>query len=152
MTLLLILLALLKPEVPERTRWICDCQPISLEAAIEDADFIFSGRVLGVNQTAAEDNDTRAPAMLLVEREFKGGELPTAVIVSSRMSEVQCGYRFEVDGRYLVYAYGHTDDSGITSLGTTLCHRSRLADEVDQEEWDRLWERLSTPSYHLGRL
>ncbi|MDX6614168.1 MAG: hypothetical protein QOD75_3354 [Blastocatellia bacterium] len=59
---------------------------------------------------------------------FWKGPLSSEVIVMTGRGGGDCGYRFAVGARYLVYAYG----SDVTNLNTNICQRTALyADAAD---------------------
>lgn len=111
----------------------CDCAETSVDAAVEAANAVFIGRVLGVNEAADEENDTRTPARLLVQERLKGG-LPSAVTVATAISSTACGYHFEVGERYLVYAMRRPARGQPTRLWTSTCMRTSPLTDVSGEE------------------
>jgi|SRR6266496_3849172 len=79
-----------------------------------DARAVFSGRVLRI---------TKAAYFLKVEFSVETvwkGSLPSKVVISTGRGGGDCGYRFEVGERYLVYATGANN----VRLGTNICQRT----------------------------
>lgn len=131
-TLALLWLALV-PAVAPPACAACDCAQLAVEEAVADADAVFVGRVLGVNQLDDEEGSTRTPAMLHVEEEMKG-ELPRAVLVFTAVTGSICGFYFEVGERYLIYAKSGPVSDAPALLGTNICMRTRPLADVSEEE------------------
>lgn len=121
-TLALLWFALARAVAPPACA-ACDCSKLPVEEAVADADAVFVGRVLGVNQLDDEEGSTRTPAMLLVEEQMKG-DLPRAVLVFTAVTGSICGYQFEVGERYLVYARSGPVSDAPALLGTNICMRT----------------------------
>lgn len=95
--------------------WACRCaQPPAPAVALEGAEAVFIGRVVGVRR----HSDRERAIDLVVERVFKG-TLDKSVTVLTPMSSAACGRRFEADVSYLVYA-GRLGDA----LHDNLCSRT----------------------------
>lgn len=98
----------------------CDLPPVhqSLKQQVTKArnssSAVFSGVVLKIDEAAYSVRVT-----FKVDEYWKR-QLSTQVIVVTGRGGGDCGYRFEVGQRYLVYAYG----SDVTSLGTNICQRT----------------------------
>ena len=96
-----------------------------VRAALSESRAVFSGRVLEVK------DDPEAFGVLVklrVERYWKGSP-PSEVRLSTGRGGGDCGYRFEVGGSYLVYAYG----SGAGGLGTNICQRTARLSEAAKD-------------------
>jgi hypothetical protein len=63
-----------------------------------------------------------------VENSWKG-RVAKEITLSTGQGGGDCGYKFEVGGRYLVYAYGSDE----TSLATNICQRTGPAGAVTEE-------------------
>jgi hypothetical protein len=62
-----------------------------------------------------------------VEKYWKG-VLTTEMIVVTGRGGGDCGYRFEVGARYLIFAYG-----GDTKLETNICQRTKGLEEATED-------------------
>jgi hypothetical protein len=83
---------------------------------------VFVGKVMQVLQ---QPDSSDVVVRFRVEKSWKGN-LPREVIVVTGQGGGDCGYRFEVGGKYLVYAYGPNE----TSLGTNICQRTAALSEA----------------------
>ena len=75
---------------------------------------VFSGTVLSIDEATYLERVT-----FKIEGFWKGTLSKEVVVVTSRGGG-DCGYRFEVGERYLVYAYGVNE----ANLGTNICQRT----------------------------
>ena len=103
----------------------CTCAPNPPpEEAFNDADIVFAGRVLEINNSANEEYPVALDVRLWIERPFKGFFIETIIVRTAR-DGASCGFHFKQDERYLVYAY-QVDDG---PLHVSLCSRTaRLQD------------------------
>jgi hypothetical protein len=98
----------------------CDLPPLHqsqkqlVTTARKSSRAIFSGVVLKTEEVGYSVHVT-----FKVDAFWKG-PLPSEVMLTTGRGGGDCGYRFEVGLRYLVYAYG----SDVTSLGTNICQRT----------------------------
>jgi hypothetical protein len=89
--------------------------------ALIDAEAVFTGKVLSIHGTRP------LRVVFLVEGSWKG-KVPSKVVISTGRGDGDCGYRFVIGRRYLVYAGPAT----FTRWGTSICHRTgTLSDRAD---------------------
>ena len=83
--------------------WACECDSRNENLAddLQKSDFVFSGKVMGVEFDSKLD---AYDARIKVNKIWKG-ELSTVVHVFSKGGKM-CGYLFEKDQGYLVFASG----------------------------------------------
>jgi hypothetical protein len=96
-----------------------------IAAARKSATAVFSGKVMSIeNQSTLLVRVT-----FLVESAWKG-QVAKSVTIQTGGGGGDCGYRFEIGERYLVYAYGSAE-----SLSTNICQRTRplSASAVDRK-------------------
>ena len=95
----------------------CDCAPPPPpKTALAQSAAVFQAKVVKIEEVGFEKKVT-----LQVERWWKGGEAAT-IIVSTSKSGASCGYGFQKDVKYLVYAYA---EKGNPVLQVSLCSRTR---------------------------
>ena len=98
----------------------CSCEPPGSpleELALYDA--VFAGQVVEIVEKAADPED------LTISFELSAvwkGELEMDVSIGTRLSNVECGYQFELGEQYLVYAYFSADGT----LRTGICSRTMV--------------------------
>jgi hypothetical protein len=117
------------------------------------AKAVFIGRVIGAKeqrQERAQDGSTTTydvgEIYFKVEESFLGVK-GARVVIHSGTGGGDCGYWFLRGQRYLVYAYGESQDS----LGTNICTRTRLlADAGEDLEFLRNLPRQGTGSRIYG--
>ena len=102
----------------------CSCMvPAPAEEALEDADAVFVGHVIG-----GEVKDRSVTEVhLAVERRWKGAE-SDEITVRTATSSAACGFSFTEGERYLVYGYEH---EGI--LRVSLCSRTKPLDRAEED-------------------
>ena len=130
--LVLVLLFLIFIGLFPRQASACSCAyPESVEDELNRKTAVFSGKVIKM-----EDENKRSyiqssadPIEVLFEvnESWKGVET-SQVIVSAARSSASCGYEFELDKEYIVYAYGEIDH-----LETGLCERTALLSEAGED-------------------
>lgn len=99
------------------------------------AKAVFIGKVIGAKEQRQERNDDGSTTnydvgeiYFKVEEAFQGVK-GTRVVIHSGTGGGDCGYWFQRGQRYLVYAYGASQDS----LGTNICTRTRLLEHADED-------------------
>ena len=111
----------------------CTCLPppanLSLKQQVsgarQESRAVFLGKVVDVVE---KPEVYEVSVKFLVERVWKG-KLARRVTILTGRGGGDCGYRFEVGGSYLVYAYGSTG-----RLGTNICQRTtRRAETADMK-------------------
>jgi len=107
----------------------CKCSPRSPAEAAQAASDIFEGRVQTLSATTAEDPNVPAPMLveLAVVRRFKGADAER-LQVRTRADGAACGYAFERDKSYLVYAH---QDGG--ALWVDSCSRTAPIANADED-------------------
>ena len=86
---------------------------------------VFSGTVVAIDK---KPGDFYVTVRFKVE-EFWKGKLSKEATVSTGQGGGDCGYKFEVGQRYLVYAYGYND----ADLGTNICQRTASLIEAAED-------------------
>jgi MYXO-CTERM domain-containing protein len=99
----------------------CKCRPLSVDEAKADASAIFEGRVTKLADEAPAEGQPPAGKLvtLALVRTWKGLENEETITVRTSESSASCGYAFELDKSYLVYAQGAPDALAVTSCGRT---------------------------------
>ena len=105
----------------------CSCMQQSPEDAAAAADAIFEGRVVTLEAPAEGDQSTPVRVTVAVTQQWKGvdGE---EVELTTAANSAMCGYNFELDQVYLIYAY---EEDG--ALAVSLCSRTQPADQADED-------------------
>ena len=100
--------------------WACSCVPSPPPRdALDEAAFVFAGRVLEIREINNDDHFPLLDVTLWVERPFKGFFIETVNVLTAR-DGAACGFPFQKDERYLVYA--HLGEDG--TLHVSLCSRT----------------------------
>ncbi len=110
--------------------YACDCILPEPGPAREAAAAVFEGRVTTVEDVTPEGDvgvGTKRVTLALV-RTWKGLENKESVVVSTSASSASCGYMFEPNTSYLVYASGGED-----ALEVSGCSRTRLMSDGNDD-------------------
>lgn len=106
--------------------YACSCVYLSnltlkqeVEAAFTNSVAVFSAEVLEINE---KPNVYNVSVKFKVNKSWKGIKTKEIVLTTGRGGG-DCGYRFEVGKKYLVYAYGKTNE-----LGTGICSRTAFVE------------------------
>lgn len=101
--------------------YACTCATVyPPEDAIAESTAVFSGKVIEIRDI----DQQYYQAVFDVEESWKGIE-EEPVIITTATSGDFCGYGFEIDKEYLVYAHGQTQPIGARpDLGTGICTRT----------------------------
>jgi hypothetical protein len=121
--LLMCILFSIIPFALPTTSYACSCAPPpSVEEALQQKTAVFSGKVINMKEYKKFWGSSADPVEILFEvtGAWKGVK-QSEVIVNTEISSASCGYNFEMNKEYLVYAYG--DEYG---LKTGLCERTKL--------------------------
>ena len=123
--LVLVLLFLIFIGLFPRQATACSCAyPESVKDELNRKTAVFSGRVIKMEEEnkISYIKSSADPIKVLFEvtDSWKGVD-SSQVIVSAARSSASCGYEFELDKEYIVYAYGE-----INNLETGLCERTAL--------------------------
>jgi len=96
-----------------------------IAAARKSSTAVFSGKVTSIEN----QSQLLVGVTFLVGSTWKG-QVAQSVTIQTGGGAGDCGYRFEVGERYLVYAYGSAE-----SLSTSICQRTRplSASTVDRK-------------------
>ncbi|MDZ4698636.1 MAG: hypothetical protein SH809_02925 [Rhodothermales bacterium] len=103
----------------------CDCLiPDSPTVERDQADAVFAGRVLSVTRF-----DDRNAVVIDVSKGWKGDTEERMIIWTTTNGGAACGYHFERDTSYLIYAHG-TQGYG---LNVSICSRTRALADADED-------------------
>nr|WP_309099617.1 hypothetical protein [Fredinandcohnia onubensis] len=110
----------------------CSCAyPESVKDELNRKTAVFSGKVIkmGDENKNSYIQSSADPIEVLFEvnESWKGVET-SQLLVSAARSSASCGYEFELDKEYIVYAYGESDN-----LETGLCERTALLSEAGED-------------------
>lgn len=130
-----IILVLLIASIPlisnPSTAYACSCAPPpSVEEELERKTAIFSGKVIEISEPNNKIFKSSAdPVAVLFEVDtiWKGVD-ESQVIVQTAESSASCGFSFDLNTEYLVYAYGDEDD-----LQTGLCERTTPLTSAEED-------------------
>ena len=100
----------------------CTCAYPTFEEQWKKASVVFQGKVLRIQP----HTDGVLRVDLEVEKVWKGPAL-TKISVTTPDNSAACGYTFEIDAEYLVYA------DGTKSPDVGLCSRTRLKSAADED-------------------
>lgn len=107
----------------------CKCMFPEVAPAREGATAVFEGRVTAIADEPVEGDVGigKKRVTLALVRTWKGLENKESVVVSTSASSASCGYMFEPNASYLVYADGTED-----ALEVSGCSRTRpMSDAAD---------------------
>lgn len=124
--LLWLLLAL----ISGRAALACSCVPPGPpQAEFERAQAVFAGWVVERQGPQGGFQSSAEPVSYLfqVEQTWKGPN-QSQIVVASPASSASCGYEFEFNRQYLVYAF-----KGEDGLSTNLCSRTRPVVEAEED-------------------
>jgi hypothetical protein len=108
----------------------CSCTPPgSPRAELEHADAVFTGRVVAVEAEDEESGFRRLAVRFALDAAWKGVPAGDEVTVKTAEQSAACGYSFEPEEEYLVYAYA-SDAGGLT---TGLCTRNAPLSQADED-------------------
>jgi hypothetical protein len=102
----------------------CSCAPITPKEGFDGSTCVFQGKVVKI--TLKDETNT-------VEFEAtKGwkGDVKKAMTVTTNKSSAMCGYGFEKDKTYIVFA---AEDKATQTLQTNLCTRTTLVDDAKED-------------------
>lgn len=108
----------------------CSCTPPgSPRAELEHADAVFAGRVVAVEAEDEESGFRRLAVRFALDAAWKGVPAGDEVTVKTAEQSAACGYSFEPEEEYLVYAYA-SEAGGLT---TGLCTRNAPLAQADED-------------------
>ena len=107
----------------------CKCRLMTPTEAYAQADAVLEARVVAVRELAAdaEHPGARRNVSVRVVRAWKGGEAEQLELVTN-LDSAACGFNFEVDQSYFVYA--STQDS---ALWVNACSRTRAMADAQED-------------------
>lgn len=108
-----------------QTAYACSCmQPLSPDEELPNYDAVFAGKVIDMDEKRSDDSLFSSANSLLVtfdvDKVWKGPQTNTITIQTS-VSSASCGFYFEDDQSYIVYANQQVD-----TLDVSLCSRTGL--------------------------
>jgi hypothetical protein len=126
MVALVLAVCLLTPSlVGVRSTYACSCalRPSPVDC-LSSAASVFSGKVVEIDRPEGAMVSSADPVKVTFEvyEVWKGPSNGTLVIYTPREG-VSCGYAFQIQGEYLVYAQGE-------QLTTTICSNTKLLSEA----------------------
>lgn len=105
--------------------YACSCMaPGSPAEEYPHFDAVFSGRVISVVQETPADSFERNVVTIEIDESWKGTDGDEATIYTAT-SGATCGYYFEAEQSYLVYANAY-DNSNPDDIWTNICTRTGL--------------------------
>ncbi len=109
----------------------CSCvEKPSVEKDFSQKTAVFSGKVIKIVNASSRISqsswDSKA-VLFQVDTVWKG-DLPSQVLIYTAISEPSCGYPFEINKEYIVYAGGEVEH-----LTTTICDRTDLLSNATED-------------------
>lgn len=102
----------------------CSCvENRGVEEALEQAEAVFSGRVLDVKEQKGADGYLAKAVHFSVDRAWKGVN-ETEIIIATGLGGGDCGIDFIVGEEYLVYANQSSWHASIAPLEAIICSRT----------------------------
>ena len=102
----------------------CSCLQTSVTDAFAQADVVFTGRVVSIrlgNPLEPGVISTADPVLIALDVSgYWKGPVSRVITVTTRRSEMSCGFTFQTGRDYLIYAY-----KGEAGRTTDLCSRTR---------------------------
>lgn len=130
--LVLLLLFLIFISLFPRQASACDCaRPESVNDELNRKTAVFSGKVIDLvdeNKFSYSQSSADPINVLFEVKESWKGIHTSQVIVSTARSGASCGYEFELNKEYLVYAYGDKEQ-----LETGFCERTELLSAAGED-------------------
>lgn len=99
-----------------------------IKRSYQNSTAVFYGEVTEITQ---KPENYYVTVKLKVERSWKN-QAKSEVIIQTGRGGGDCGYRFEIGKKYLVYAHGSE-----SSLGTNICSRTSISD-ADSKYLDKI--------------
>lgn len=114
------------------TSYACSCiPPGTVDEELEKSTAVFRGTVLNkeIQNKDSSLNSSAAPVAVLfdVKETWKGVD-QSKVVIYTNLSSASCGFEFELNGEYIVYAY---EKDG--KLHVSLCSRTTSIDSADED-------------------
>ena len=103
----------------------CSClEPPSPEEAYEEADVVLSGKVLNMD---LDESGYYFEVSIQTIDVWKGDVLDEIIILTETSSDA-CGYEFQINNEYLIYAYNYNG-----GVYTNICTRTNLLEYADED-------------------
>jgi hypothetical protein len=113
--------------------YACSCaQPLSVEEELSRSTEVFAGRVLKVKEQRSMDGSMTKAALFEVSEIWKGRS-ESQIIIHTGSSGADCGYHFEEDKEYLVYANPSTMYGDKELLVTIICDRTKVLAQAQED-------------------
>ncbi|WLR42564.1 hypothetical protein LC087_18060 [Bacillus carboniphilus] len=101
----------------------CSCvESQGVEESLEQSDALFSGKVVDIKEKQGVNKFPSKSVLLEVSNTWKGVN-QSQIIITTGLSDSDCGFNFKVGQEYLVYAH-ESDMYGEKTLITTSCNRT----------------------------
>lgn len=118
-----------------------------------EATVVFKGKVIDIiNPSTSSTSSSFDPIIYKFEivTKYKGKLKTNTIEVASAASGASCGYEFEMDTTYLVYARQSSQYSDFTTndmdFVTSLCDRNQKEENIDKKEIRLLSSLLKSPN------
>ena len=103
----------------------CSClEPPPPEEAYEEADVVLSGKVLNMD---LDESGYYFEVSIQTIDVWKGDVLDEIIILTETSSDA-CGYEFQINNEYLIYAYNYNG-----GVYTNICTRTNLLEYADED-------------------
>lgn len=113
--------------------YACSCaQPLSVEAEFSRSEVVFAGRVLEVQENRKLNGSVTKSALFEISQIWKGGS-ESQIIIHTGSGGGDCGYHFEEDKEYLVYAHPSTMYGDKELLVTIICDRTNVLAQAQED-------------------
>ena len=128
----------------------CSCEPRpTLEKSYAEADAIFIGTVISkkvISVKYESVNTTQIEYKFRRTKVFKGKSLTEIITIITGNGRHDCGYMFEINKKYIVYAYIQNQyyDGGEKVkpfLSTNVCRRTTIYNSVEEKSLDKLGKK-----------
>ena len=128
-SLILFLVSIVLVNSSDHTAYACSCmQPLSPDAELPNYDAVFSGRVIENQDVSATQQTDSIFFIFDVDKIWKGDKKDT-VTVKTAESSAACGFPFEENQEYIVYANQYDGDY----LEVSLCSRTGLLADATED-------------------
>ncbi len=105
----------------------CSCMEQTTAQAIESSAAIFEGRVVAIEPIEGGEGMGARRVRLDVVQTWRSADTEHVEVTTSA-SDASCGYPFEVEQSYLVYA---SEEGGV--MRVSLCSRTRRMEDADED-------------------
>ncbi|TBL79473.1 hypothetical protein [Paenibacillus thalictri] len=115
------------------TVYACSCaQPQDVAAQFNRSQAVFSGRVLEFKEQRHLNGSLTKAALFEVSHIWKGGS-ESKITIHTGTGGGDCGFKFEKNKEYLVYAQPSTMYGGKELLVTILCDRTNVLSQAQED-------------------